>query len=567
VIEVPAGRDPPQYGRLLPMGRTDRHHSVGSRELGARPAAVLPRRATLIEAVDEAAERWPDNVGWVFDDERVTFAQMRDRAREVATALVAYGVGRGDVVATWLGNTPEWTYCMFACSYLGALIAGFNTRWSADDARYVFRDSRAAVVLVRPRSAKLDFYAKLSDVGIAGVPESAPAGPEGSRPVIVPLRPAATSPGITPLDEFAGVDFAGPARAGVTPEDPALVQYTSGSTARPKGAVLSQLHVLNFGVDLTMRLGVGFQESIFNTQPIYHVGGSCSAIPVPLSLGCTVVTAEYYDTQSTLRLIEREGCVARTGMPTMYLREMQREDFRTYDQSRLRIGWTLAPPGVMDRIRREYPLELVQIYGSSEAGGTCGEPSDPWEVRRRSVGRAKTGVDLRIFDPDTGELCAPETTGEIRIRGWCRLLYYLGDDRPVDAIDADGWFRTGDLGWLDNDGRLYYAGRLKEVIRPGGENVSAQEVEEALSTHPAVKQVAVVGVPDPDLSEAVLAAIELQDGATVSESEVRDYVRRLLSGYKVPKYVRFVREMPLTDSGKIKKRDLQEYFAADFAAT
>jgi acyl-CoA synthetase (AMP-forming)/AMP-acid ligase II len=528
----------------------------------------LPLKITLDDALERAAARWPDRVGWVFEDERITFAQMRDRSRPLAATLAREGIGCGDVVAVWLPNVPEWAYAFFACARLGALIASLNTRWSAAEAKYVLEHCKASALILRPHFLRSDFSAILAEVDprLKTVLPNYPDGdPAAAEPLLLPLRRTVEATDVRPVRWL--VATAGTSSScDLRPQDPFLVQYTSGSTARPKAAVLSHMHVLNFGIELAMRMGVKLGESVLNTQPVYHVGGSCSAIPVPLALGCTMVMPEYYAPERVLQLLERERCVARTGMPTMYLREMGLKSFRDYDTSSLRAGWTIGPPGVMDRIHDEFPLDgLIQLYGSSEAGSTCGDPSDPWEVRRRSAGKPKTGTEFGIFDPGTDEQLGPSAIGEIRIRGWCHLLRYLGDEGSTRAVDSDGWFRTGDLGWLDEDGRLYYEGRLKEMIKPGGENVSAQEVEAVLSTHEAVGQVAVVSVPDPDLVEAVLAVIELAPSCDVSETELQDFCRARLARFKVPRHVRFVDAMPLTDSGKVKKAVLAARFADEFA--
>jgi fatty-acyl-CoA synthase/long-chain acyl-CoA synthetase len=274
-----------------------------------------------------------------------------------------------------------------------------------------------------------------------------------------------------------------------------------------------------------------------------------------------MVIPEYYAPERVLELIERERCVSRTGMPTMYLREMQLPNFRSYDLSSLKSGWTIAPPAVVDRIRMEFPLEgLLQLYGTTEAGSTCADLGDPWDVRRKSSGRPLPGTHFSIVDADTGIDCPAGTTGEIRVAGWRCLLGYVGGSGEDQVFDERGRFRTGDLGHLDASGELYFDGRLKDMIKPGGENVAALEVEMFLLQHPAVHQAAVVGVPDDDLGEAVMAIIEVTEGHTLSEADLIAYCRGRIANFRIPRHVRFVAEWPMTGSGKLLKRELRERY-------
>jgi fatty-acyl-CoA synthase/long-chain acyl-CoA synthetase len=280
-----------------------------------------------------------------------------------------------------------------------------------------------------------------------------------------------------------------------------------------------------------------------------------------------MVIPEYYAPEQVLKLIERERCVSRTGMPTMYLREMQLSNFRDYDLGSLKSGWTIAPPAVVDRIRAEFPLEgLLQLYGTTEAGSTCADLGDPWEVRRKSSGRPLPGTHFSIVDADTGIDCPNDNTGEIRVAGWRCLLGYVSGAGDDQVFDEKGRFRTGDLGHLDAAGELYFDGRLKDMIKPGGENVAALEVEMFLLQHPAVHQAAVVGVPDDDLGEVVMAIIEVAAGHVLSEADLIAYCHGKIANFRVPRHVRFVAEWPMTGSGKLLKRELRERYVLELEA-
>jgi fatty-acyl-CoA synthase/long-chain acyl-CoA synthetase len=302
-----------------------------------------------------------------------------------------------------------------------------------------------------------------------------------------------------------------------------------------------------------------------NTQPIYHVGGA-TALTVPLTLGCCKVTPTYYDAERVLELIERERCVSRGGIPTMYLMELAHPRFPEFDLSSLRSGWSGGPPAVMDQIREGFGgLELIQLYGATEGGGTSGSIADPWEKRRVSAGRLFTGTEIRVVDPESGKEVPAGEVGEVCIRGWNQMIGYFRDEqRTQEAFDADGWLHMGDLGRFDEDGYFYYVGRLKDMIRVGGENTSAEEVEALLQEHPEIHQSAVIGVPDDRMGEVVLAIVERTAGSSLTAEEIVAHCKARAANFRVPRHVRFVSEWPLTGSGKLAKQALRETYLPEF---
>lgn len=529
--------------------------------------AWQPIEKTLGEALDDAADRWSSQVGWVFEERSVTFSEMRETAEEVARAFLAGGVRRGDRVAVWLPNYFEWTLCLFACARIGAVLVALNTRWKSVEAAYALEHSQPKVLIMQHRFLNIDFQQILGEMGW---PE---ANAFSSVDSIVEVSGNSLD-AATPWNDFVA--------AGTTvstervrelgeqqyPSDDVLLQYTSGSTARPKGALVSHLQVLNYGVEPLMRLGVSRGEAFLNTQPLYHVAGSCSALPVPLTLGCKIVMPEYYEPERVLSLIESERCVSRGGTVAMYLDEMSHPSFSSFDTSSLRSAWTGAPPSVMERIRREYPLEgIVNLYAATEGGGTCGSTSDPWNKRRDTLGLPLTGTEIRICDIDTRTPVPNGQIGEICFRGWNRLTKYLGDpEKTAEAIDDEGFFHSGDLGFLDPEGYLYYKGRIKDMIRPGGENVAAEEVEAFLIQHPKIHQVAVIGAPDDRMGEVVVAIVEPTSPQEFTEEEVVSYCRGKIANFRVPKAVHFVSEWPMTSTRKISKPTLREWFGSEVAS-
>ena len=518
---------------------------------------------TLGDALVASARRAPDEVGWVFDDERVTRGEMLAGADRVAAALLARGVGPGDRVAVWLPNRVEWALCLFACARIGAVLVSLNTRWRSFEAAYVLEHSAAKVLVVQRRFLRIDFAESLADLGW-------PDGAGAASGLDVVEVGGTEMPRATPWSVLASAPAEATDRvrelaARVGPGDPVLLQYTSGSTARPKGALVPHRMVLNYGAEILPRLGVRPGEAYLNPQPLYHVAGSCLALPAPLNHPVRVVMPGHYTVESVLELTERERCVARGGTTTMYLDEMTHPRFAEFDTSSLRAGWVGAAPAVMDRIRDGYPVDgLVNLYSATEGGGTWGEVTEPWEVRRVSTGLPLAGTEIHVRDVVTRRELPAGEVGEIGFRGWMRMTEYLGEpEKTADAVDEDGFLHLGDLGFLDGTGRLHYSGRIKDMIRSGGENVAAEEVESFLAQHPAIRQAAVIGRPDDRMGEVVVAVVETVSPGSVTEEDVIAFCRERLANFRVPRAVHFVEEWPMTSSGKILKPALRERFAQE----
>ncbi|ODU05972.1 MAG: hypothetical protein ABS81_06030 [Pseudonocardia sp. SCN 72-86] len=522
--------------------------------------ADLPVRATLAGRLSTASHRDPAGVGWTFADGDVSFREMADHAATLSSVLQARRVGRGDHVAVWLPNTVECAASFFACSALGAIFVPLNTRSKIEELRFTLSRCAPRVLVTVPTFLGIDFLALLAEV----LPDrhqlltrSELAG--CNEPLVVTLSASGVDDVVPLAAALSEREPAPPPQsAAAEPDAPVLLQFTSGTTSQPKAALLSNVFALNYGVETLLRLGVEPGEAVLNTQPFYHVGGSCGALPAPLLTGCRMVVPDHYKPEDALRLIETERCVSRGGFATMYLRELALPGFGDHDLSSLRAGWAVGSAEMLDRIRSGFGIDVVQLYGATEGGLTSGALTDPARTRRESVGRPFRGTEVRIVSPEEGSPAPTGDTGEIVFRGWARLIDYLGSDSG--GIDSEGWFHSGDLGHLDADGYLYFDGRLKEMIKPGGENVAPAEVERVLLQHPDVVDAAVFGVPDPDLIEVVCASVQLRPGTTVSEEELRRFCRRRLANFRVPRGIQVVEAWPLTESGKIVKRLVREQF-------
>lgn len=521
------------------------------------------------DALDDAAQRWGEAVGWVFEDHAVSFAQMATSTDAVAKSLLALGVGPGDVVALWMPNLYAFALCEFACAKVGAIATPINTRFKKMELQHILEFSDAKVLITVDRFLKHDFIASLAELDIDVAADagkvSVAAFPRLQR--VVTLSADASVPGMSWsqfLDLGRAIEDARLKRvqAARTVDEAVILQFTSGTTALPKGALCNHRYVLHCAHEMYVRMGVRQGEAILNTQPVYHMGGSCAAIPLPLTLGAKMIIPACYDAERVLQLMERESCVARTGYGAMYIMEMNHPNFNRYDLSALRAGWCVGPPSLMEKVRATMGIPgLIQIYGSTEVGITTGQVDEPWEVRSTTCGRPVSGMEIRIVDPASNLPVDAGEQGEIVMRGWQQMSGYFKDPEATrKTIDAQGWVHTGDRGFLDKDGYLHFVSRLKDMLKVGGENVSAGEVEAYLLTHEDIVQVAIIGAPDDRLQEVVMAIIELRDGAQCTEAQIQAFCTGKMANFRVPKHVRFTRTWPLTDSGKIQKHKLRELY-------
>jgi fatty-acyl-CoA synthase/long-chain acyl-CoA synthetase len=530
----------------------------------------------LGEALEEAGDRLGDRIGWTFEDEHVSFAQMQDNAAQVADSLLALGVEAGDIVAVWISNLKEFASCLFGCARIGAVLTAINTRSKLFELEHILGHSGAKVVILTDRFLNQDFIGMIRDVMEGGAIASGGAVRSARFPRLQQLvaDPSSSDDGLMAWRDFIALgDRARTAGVAVAPAtrqrtEPVLLQYTSGTTALPKGALCNHTYVLNFGRDNVARMGVRPGEAILSTQPFYHVGGSCGAVTTPLTTECRFVIPRLYEPERVLRLIERERCVARTGFAAMYLMEMDHPRFRQFDLSSLRSGWCVGAPEVMEQIRDRMNLPgLIQIYGATEACGSSGSIGEPWEQRSRTCGRAFSAMELAIVDPETGAPAPAGGSGEIVMRGWCTMNGYLNQpEETARTIDAAGWVHSGDYGMIDDQGYLHFQGRLKNMIRVGGENVAAEEVEAMLLRHPKIRMAAAIPTPDPRLEEVVLAIVELKQGEEATESDIIAFCKSRMANFRVPRIVRFIEEWPMTGSGKIQKHVLIEQYSRPAAA-
>jgi fatty-acyl-CoA synthase len=483
-------------------------------------------------------------------DERVTFAEFAALTRTMARRLLADGISRGDRVGLLNTDRIESLAMLFGAMRIGAVPVPVNARYKARELSYVVANAGMHLLLLDPQFAPL-----LEDADL----------PDSCRVVVGLDEPTFVAAGEV-LDD-AAVDRA---EAAVQPDDSAIILYTSGTTANPKGCVYVHRGMTTQAFNYGGALELTSDDRFWTPLPLFHVAGlvtllACIAAPCPL-----VHVGRHFEAGPALEQIERERCtLAFPAFETIWLAVQNEPRFAEADLGSMRLVIAVGSPGSLRLMQERLPsVTQISSFGSTECGGfvSIGRPTDLLEVRVTTNGRAFPGSELRIVDPETGEDVPPHTPGEILMRGPARFVRYHEDpEQTAKTIDEGGWFHSGDLGRMDEEGRLSFVGRLKDMLKVGGENVAAAEIETYLLGHPACEIVQVVGAPDARYTEVAAAFVQLAPGATATEQELIDYCRGQIATFKVPRYVRFVDEWPMSGT-KIQKFVLRERIASELEA-
>lgn len=514
-------------------------------------AAMCP--LTTADALARAVAVAPDVEALVASDGRLTYAALADDVASLRAALVAAGIGRGDHVGLCLGNGVRWVALFLALGSVGAVTVPVNTRFHAEEMAYALRQSRVSTLFLADRFLGIDFIAMLRGAcpGLdTALPD--PAMPDLRRVVVLGDDIPPATIGMAEFCAGAGASC----EPVCTPDDVLLMQYTSGTTSFPKGVLLTHRSMLANAFFSGGRIGFRVADRNHSARPFFHVSGSTLSVLSSLQHAVTLVTMDRFEPEAALRQMEAERCSHFSGndtMALMLLNHPSRADRRLV----LRGAWVAGSPAIMRRVIDELGArECVAGYGLSEASPNIAQSCwwEPEEVRVASRMRPQPGVEVRI------------QAGEIQVRGWNVMRgYFDKQEETAAALDAEGWLSTGDLGRLGDDGRLEFLGRIKEIVRVGGENVSPAEVEDVLHRHPAVRQAAVVGVPDARLIEVVAAFIVPNEGALCDPQAVMLWCRGQMAGFKVPRHVWVVdgfEAIGMTASSKVQKKPLAAHARA-----
>lgn len=529
--------------------------------------SALPVPSTLANLITEAARRFGDDEAVVAADGRMSYAQIDRESGAVARALGAAGIAPGDHVGICAGNTCQWVVLFYGIAKAGAVCVPINTRLKASEIRYQLAQARVKLLFLADRLLSIDFLALFDEVA-SGLQLGFPQDDLPHLGDLVLLGEAKQAH-CRAFSDFmaAGADAALPEAPGE--DDLSLIQYTSGTTSLPKGAMLTHQAMVRDAAAVAARMGMGRGDRYLSARPFFHVAGTTLSIAASACVGACLVTMTRFVAENAVALMETEACTHFSGNDTMFLMLLDREDAR--EKSKLRGGWAAASPAVVERAVNELGArDLVVAYGLSEASPnvTVSDYRDPPAERIEGWMRTHEGLEVRIANPDTGEALSHGERGEIQVRGWSVMKGYF--DKPTEtaaALGEDGFLRTGDMGVMREDGRIRFLGRIKEIIRVGGENVSPGEIEDMLLIHPAIAQAQVVGVPDPRLIEVPAAYVLLKGGMPLTAEDLAAWARTKLAGYKVPRYFAIVKSfepLGLTASGKVQKKRLIEDAMARF---
>ena len=529
-----------------------------------------PRSRTLGALLDELADSRPDAEAVVFRGTRLTYAALRDQVDALARAFLALGVTRGDRVALLLPNRPEWLVTAFAAAKVGAVTAAISTFSAPPEVAWALEHARPRVLVTMEAFRGRAYLGAVHDL----CPELARSAPGALHSARLPELRAVVSiderrhDGVFRWDEALGratetrATALADATAAVRPDDPCFILYTSGSTATPKGVVLAHGGVVANGFDIGERQRLGPADRLWLSVPLFWSFGSANALPAILTHGGTIVLQESFEPGEALALLDEERCSVYYGMANMARAMLEHPDRGRRALPTMRTGLTIGlPEDIQMTIDAIGARQLCNVYGATETYGNCAvtDAHDPIELRLTTQGRPLPGMEIRVVEPGTGRPLPVGEVGEFRVKGYLTPGYFRDPEQTRAAFDADGFFVTGDLGLLGDDGRVRFRGRLKELIKTSGANVAPLEVEAILLTHPAVKQAYVVGVPDRDRGEVGVAAVELNQGATATAEALTAFCRERLASYKVPARIVFrtAEQFPRTATGKVQKPQLR----------
>ena len=531
--------------------------------------------ATFSQVLDRMVEEFPDQYAFKYTtlDYTRTYSEFRDDVDTFCRSLIALGVKAGDHVAVWASNVPQWYIAFWAATKIGAVLVTVNTAYKIHEAEYLFKQSDTHTIIMTEGS-KDTSYGKIVAELCPELEHTKPGEPLHSKRlpflrnvITVGFKQKGCLEWSEAVERSSQVPIETVYRmaAAVDKDDVANMQYTSGTTGFPKGVMLTHYNIVNNGKCIGDRMDLSTADRMMIQVPMFHCFGMVLAMTASMTHGTTLLPLPYFSPKPSLACIHNEHITAFHGVPTMFIALLEHPDFPKTDFSYMRTGIMAGSPcpiSVMrDVVDKMNMKEITIVYGQTEAspGCTMSSTDDPIEVRVGTVGRALPEIECKIVNPETGEECPDEVTGEFVARGYNIMKgYYKMPAATAAAIDADGWLHTGDLACRTKDGNYRITGRLKDMIIRGGENIYPKEIEEFIYTHPKVKDVQVIGVPDEQYGEEIMACIILKDGESMTEAEMKDYINAHMARHKVPRYIDFVAAFPTNAAGKILKYKMRE---------
>jgi fatty-acyl-CoA synthase len=536
---------------------------------------------TIGDLMDQRADEMPDKEALVFNyteiglDLRMSYREYRDEVNRLAKGLIAIGVEKGDHVAVWATNVPEWIFLQLALAKVGAVIVTVNTNYRKDEIEYVLRQGDISTLFLMPEHRGNNYLESVYAV--------APELKELSDPVAQTLQCAAL-PRLKRVVLFSGDPQPGTAlysqvmalsdkvsdeelkarQASVNPHEVAMMQYTSGTTGFPKGVMLTHHNLINQSHVACARGDLRDKERYVTAMPLFHIAGSLGGTIYCLYLGCTLIPLVSFDPLKQLELFAQEKGTFTFAVPTMLVAMLNHPRFPEFDLTSVRnifTGATPVPVVLMEQIKEKIGADCSIVFGMTETCGAVTQSfhTDSFELKAATVGLPIPHTSIKIVNPATGETCGFGQSGELWSKGFSNMKgYYNMPEKTAETIDDEGWLHTGDLAVMRADGYINIVGRVKDMIIRGGENIYPAEIEAFLMRHTKIAEAQVVGIPDQFMGEEVCALVRVKSGEEMSEDEIREYCRAGISRHKVPKFFRFVESFPLTASGKVQKFVLRE---------
>ncbi len=530
--------------------------------IAAGPTGTPLLEQTIGANLEATVDRFPDREALVVVHQgtRQTWAEFDATINEVAKGLMGIGIQAGDRVGMWSPNFAEWTYIQYATAKIGAIQVNINPAYRVNELQYALDQSGCRLLVTRTEYLTSGYRDMVDEV--------APALRNLEN--VIYFDTDDWSELIDAGRSVSDDDLAARAES-LDARDPINIQYTSGTTGRPKGATLSHRSILNNARFVGDACAYTEEDRVCIPIPFYHCFGMVMGNLACSVFGATmVVPSPTFDPEAVLRALQDERCTSLYGVPTMFVAQLGHPGLADFDLSSMRTGimaGSPCPTEVMRRVIDDMGMGEVTIaYGMTETSPVSTQTStdDSVEHRVSTVGRVLPHVESKIVDPDTGELVPRGEGGEYCTRGYHVMLGYWNDpEKTADAIDADGWMHSGDLATMDDDSYVNIVGRIKDMIIRGGENIYPREIEEFLCSHPAIADAQVIGVPDEKYGEELMAWVQLAPGGELTEDELRDFCRDKIAYFKVPRYIKFVSEFPMTVTGKVRKVEMRDKSIAE----
>ena len=541
---------------------------------------------TFPQVLDRMVEEFPDQYAFKYTtlDYTRTYAEFRRDVDNFARALVSMGVKAGSKVAIWATNVPAWYITFWATTKLGAVLVTVNTAYKIHEAEYLLRQSDTHTLVMIESALDSNYKNIINEIcpeiekTKAGTPLHCKRLPFLRNVITIDYKQkgcltfdeAMARSELVPLEEVQRM------AAAVHPDDVCNMQYTSGTTGFPKGVMLTHYNVVNNGKCIGDRLGLSTADRFLIQVPMFHCFGMTLSMTSSMTHGATICPLPYFSAKASLACINQERITAMNGVPTMFIAMFNHPDYRKTDFSHMRTGIMAGagcPPELMRRAAQPDEMNMrgiVSVYGQTECapGNTMSAWTDPLELRTETVGYDFPHVECKIIDPETGEEVPDGVNGEFCARGYNTMKgYYKMPEATRDTVDAEGWLHSGDLACRDADGTYRITGRLKDMIIRGGENIYPKEIEEFIYTHPGVRDVQVIGVPDKRYGEEIMACIILKEPGSMTVDEMTAYIKASMARHKVPRYIEFVDSFPMNAAGKILKYKMRQDFAQRLGLT